>query len=145
MVERYDAEMRKHLRESFLAAEKNFCGKEKIGRELPHRSIYPINRSYRSRCFEFLKSIYERFEKCQWWDFLRLLVPIIRKKPFVFFLFTWWLILNDSKLQTRCEAVVKINIFLHGQVCHLVFRVSSAACGFLSPLSSEQQKFMFTR
>ena len=107
MVERYDAEMRKHLRESFLATEKKTLRQGENRKRAAAPSIYSINRSCGSWWFGFLKSIYERFEKCQWRDFLRLLVPINRKNSF--YIFFVHLVVHfkrfeaKDKVQGRCK------------------------------------------
>jgi hypothetical protein len=52
------------------------------------------------------------------------------RNPFLIFLVHLVVHFKRFEATDKVQAVVKINIFLHGQVCHLVFRFSSAACGF---------------
>jgi len=113
-----------------LPQRKRLCGKEKIGRELPLRRYIQSTEAAALDDLDFSNPFTRDLRNVNGGIFYGCLYQSTVKIPFTFSLFTWWFILNDSKLQTRCKAVVKINIFLHGQVCHLVFRFSSAACGF---------------
>ena len=135
---------RKTAIDKFSAAAQRKGGYARLGTE----TVYQQNVENRKRKTvfsvksEFLKSINERFEKWQRASFAQLTAA---QKTFCIFLVH--LVAHYKRWGThgKAQAVVKINIFLHGQVCRLAMRFSSVACGFFSPLSSEQQKITFTR